>query len=746
MVALGAAGCARSPATLESRARAALARIEGRIQLAGLQKPVEVLRDQWGVPHIYAQTVEDLFFAQGFVAAQDRLFQMELWRRTGAGELAEILGPDYVDRDRIARLVRYRGDLEAEYASYAPDARKIIGSFTQGINAFIRYSGDRLPIEFELLGFRPGLWKPEDCLLRIAGLLMTRNASSEVDRAQLVAQVGPENAARYWPPDPLTKLEGRPDFPLEGIDGRVTAALQQATGSVRLSTEPGSNNWVVDPTLSATGKPLLANDPHRPVVAPSLRYLAHLVGPGWNVIGAGEPALPGVAVGHNERVAFGFTIVGMDQQDLYVEKPEAITRIEKEKIIVKGKPEPVEVELKYTRHGPVIYEDGPRRRVYALRWAGAEPGGAGYLGALTLDRVGNWKEFLAAMARWKVPGENMIYADVDGNIGWVAAGLAPIRKNYSGLLPVPGDGTREWHGFLPVAELPQIYNPPQHYIATANHNILPRGYRHLLGYEWNAGFRFQRLEEVLRAGKKFTVGDFQRLQHDETSLVARELIGMLKQAPAGGPEVRQMLESWDWVVSKDSAAAAFFEIWLPRLVQRFLTAELPAEVRKIAGRRLTHRHVLDKLARYPAERRNRLLFDSLTDALDESRRVLGEDRTSWRWGSLHQIRFRHPAATDAEQRQLFDLGPVERGGDSNTVNNTGGGCFRQTSGASYRQILDLADWDRSVATSVPGQSGQPASPHYSDLLPLWAEGKYFPLAFSRAAVEKHLRHKLLLEP
>ncbi len=754
------AGCGKkTTGTLETQAQAVLAQTTGKLQLAGLAKPVEVRRDQWGIPHIYAQTVEDLFFAQGFVAAQDRLFQIEMWRRTGAGELAEILGESHVERDRFARLVKYRGDMQAEWTSYAPDAKIIIESFVRGVNTYIRHAGDKLPIEFQLLGIRPGEWKPEDCLLRIAGLLMTRNAVQEVDRARLVARLGPEKAADLLPPDPLTKHEASPAFPLEGIDQRVTKSLQAAIGPVRYETEPGSNNWVVDGTLSATGKPLLANDPHRPVVLPSLRYLVHLVGPGWNAIGSGEPALPGIALGHNERVGFGFTVVGIDQQDLYVEKTDGQNRyqvkgdwremrVEKEKIRVKGKTEPVEVELKFTDHGPVIYEDPGRQRAYALRWVGAEPGGAGYLASLSAARAQNWKEFQSAMERWKVPSENLVYADVDGNIGWIASGLAPVRKNWSGLLPQPGQtGEREWAGFLPLSEHPQKYNPPEHYVATANHNILPRGYRHQLGYEWNPGFRFHRLDEVLRAGKKFTIEDFQKLQQDYTSLVAREFVALLKKAPAGvGGEARKMLEAWDCVLGKDSGAAALYELWLRRLTRRYIATLGPEDVRDVLDRRMSHRNILDLLAKDPPEKRHELLLGALREAVQEAEKTMDEDMAGWRWGALHHIRFHHPLALDAERRKLFDLGPVERGGDANTVNNTGGTGFNQTSGASYRQILDVADWDRSVATSTPGQSGQPGSPHYGDLLPLWAEGKYFPLSYTRGAVERVTRNILILEP
>ena len=734
-----------------------LAQLEGRITVGGLARPVEVLRDRWGVPHIYAETTPDLFFAQGFVTAQDRLYQMEMWRRAGAGELAEVLGPACQERDRFARLVRYRGDMNAEWQSYAPDARAIAEAFARGVNAFVRHCGRRLPIEFQLLGFRPGEWKAEHTLLRISGLLMVRNTSSELARAELVARLGLEAAMKYLPADPPRRPEVDPELSLEGLGPQLLAGYRAAIAVPTLRGGEGSNNWVVDGTRSATGKPLLANDPHRPILLPSLRYVSHLVGPGWNVIGAGEPAVPGVATGHNERVGFGITIDGYDQADLYVEKTDPQDpnrylykgqwfqmRIEREKIQVKGLPTPVEAELKFTRHGPVIYEDRARNRALALRWAGSEPGTAGYLGSLSLDRAGNWQEFRAALERSKIPALNYVYADVQGNIGWVAAGLAPVRKNWSGLLPAPGHtGRYEWDGFLPVRELPQLYNPATHYVATANHNILPKGYPHTVGFEFAAPFRFQRIDEVLRTGKKFTVEDFQRLQHDETSLPARELVGMLPERSS--PAVR-LLKNWDFVLSKESAAAALYEVWVRDLFSKYVQSQVPAEARQLVTRNLVLATLLNLLRAAPAATRTQILEEALGAAVTGARTLLGDDMAAWRWGRLHTLRLRHPLSNNEERRRVFDLSPVERGGDGNTPNATSGSGFQQRSGASYRQVLDLADWDRSVFTSVPGQSGQPGSPHYADLLPLWAQGKYAPLAFTRKAVEKATRHRLVLEP
>ncbi len=601
-------GLAPAQSTLPARAKAALAQTSGTLRVPGLARPVTVLRDRWGVPHIYAETQDDLFFAQGFVAAQDRLWQMEIWRRTGEGRLAEVLGPEAVERDRFARLLRYRGDLDAEYQSYAPDARGIIEAFVRGVNAFIAASRDRPPVEFELAGFRPEPWTPEVCLTRMAGFGMTGNASMEVLRAKLGAALGWQLADEVIPTAPPRPLESQPRTGLEGVDEKLLALPNAARSPLRFqdggkrpqdgskNPQDGSNNWVIDGSLSATGKPLLANDPHRALTLPSLRSMVHLVAPGWNVIGAGEPALPGVSVGHNDRVAFGFTIAMMDQQDLYIEEtnpanPHEVRfqgswepmRIERETIRVKGG-EPVAAELKFTRHGPVIHEDRERHRAYVLRWVGSEPGTAGYLASLSLDRARDWPGFRKALERWKVPSENLVYADVDGNIGWQVAGLAPVRKGWSGLLPVPGSGEYEWQGFLPAAELPAAFNPPRHFLATANHNILPPGYPRELGYDWGDPTRFLRISEILGAGGsqkgKFAVADFQRLQNDEVSPPARALVSLLGAAKGAAPDLKPWIEKlarWDGTLARDSAAAALYEIWAAKLVPAVFKSRLSKE-------------------------------------------------------------------------------------------------------------------------------------------------------------------------
>lgn len=749
-----------SAQSLRDEAARRLAQIEGTISLPGLDQPVEILRDRWGVAHIYAETVHDLFYAQGFVAAQDRLYQIEIWRRTGSGELAEIFGPDYVSRDRIARLVRYRGDMEAEWASYSPRSKEIAEAFTSGINAYVDRNRDNLPIEFELLDFEPGVWKPEHVLLRVAGLLMVRNISQEIARAKMVAQLGIDETQRWYPTDPARDLRPDPDVDLAGIDDRVTSEYRRAVSVPVLHDQDGSNNWVVSSELSASGAPLLASDPHRPVILPSLRYAVHLNGPGWNVIGSGEPALPGVAIGHNDRVGWGFTIVQYDLADLIVERTNPENRqqyllqgnwldmeIEREEVRVRGRSQPEAVELAFTRNGPVIWSDPENHRVVALRWAGQEPGTAGYLGSLALDQVRDWDGFVEAMRAWKVPAENIVYADVDGNIGWVAAGLMPVREGWSGLLPVPGHtGRYSWSEFLDVEDLPQLVNPESGYIATANHNIVPDGYTHDLGFDWSAPYRFERIDEVLARGGRFTIEDFQALQLDETSLPARQLVGMLRESSDGPSKASAVFDGWDFVLNVESGPAALFEAWVKRLPAKYIEAQAPQSSRGLIARYLQLPTLIHGLRTIPREQRNRIMSESLEEAFAELASSLGEDPAGWRWGDLHRISFRHPLANTPPRRAVLDLGPVRRGGDGFTPNATRGPGYSQSSGASYRHILDLADWDRSVFTSTPGQSGQPGSPHYDDLLETWAEGRYTPLVYSRSAVEANTAHRLLLEP
>ncbi len=666
------------------------------LPVAGLQKPVEVIRDHWGVPHIYAKNSDDLFFAQGYITAHDRLFQLDLWRRIGTGKLAEVLGPQYVKRDRIARLVRYRGDWNEEWRSYSPDAKAIATAFTNGINAYIRSLNGKRPAEFRIAGFDPGLWAPEDVAARVAGLLMTGNLLAEVNRTLDVKKIGLEEDDRLFPPEPHISLLLPKGLDIADITPAIVKDYEAAIGAIHFPGEQGSNNWVVDGTMTRTGKPLLANDPHRPIEVPSLRKTVHLVAPGWDVIGAGEPALPGIALGHNENIAWGFTIVGIDQQDLYVEKvnPADATEysykgdwkkfeIERQPVAVKGEGSR-EVELKYTIHGPVIYEDDSRHRAYALKWVGTAAGGAGYLSALKLSRTKDWQEFRAAAASYKIPSENLVYADRNGNIGWIAAGQAPIRNGWAGLFPVPGDsGNYEWSGFLPVTENPTAYNPARHFVATANHDILPPGYKHALGYAWAPPTRYKRIVEMLTSGKKFDVDDFARMQQDTVSLPARDFVAMLKNWHSA--KIPPELLNWDCNVSMDSKAALIYEIWIHNLH----SAMLP---KGIASIQLAPDIVLKELKARPD--RDAILEATLPTGLTQSK-----------WGDLHKVYFRHPLGVAS-----LNLPAHSRPGDGYTVNATGGtelftDTWRELSRGARSERLGPVGNDQRARRI--GESGRP---------------------------------------
>ncbi len=758
---------------LVSAAHRALAKVSGELKLSGLEHPVNVLRDRWGVAHIYAQNQHDLFFAQGVVAAQDRLFQMELWKRAGQGRLAEILGPSALARDINARALRYRGDLTAEYESYAPDTLAILTAFTDGINSYIASltaaGGPGLPIEFQLAGFAPEAWHPVDCLNRMAAFSMTGNAFGELEHARALTELGAEKTEKFFTFDPPVALDPAAGLELAGLSPEL---LKDLVGSDRRIEFPahsleGSNNWTISGALTASGKPLLANDPHRVIGLPSLRYMVHLVAPGWDVIGAGEPGLPGVALGHNEHIAWGFTIFGLDQQDLYVEELNPANSFEykvgdgwksmesrKEVFFIRGA-EPTEVDLKFTRHGPVLWQDG--KRALALRWVGSEPGTAGYLASLAIDRAESWDQFESAVARWKVPSENLVYADNVGNIGEHSAGLAPIRK-WTGLLPVPGRGGYEWAGFVPTAELPHFFNPKEGFVATANHKMIPEHYPYNVGFEWTPPYRITRIRNVIDAAKqqqhKLGVDDMEALQGDITSLPALEFQKLLRSTPLRSDSSLTGFLRWDGRLTRESADAAFYEAWMQQICialgSRFSRehAQHYSELEPNGVFRILANPENDLFGENPVTGRNQLLVDALKAGTVSVSENLGADPGRWAWGLLHTIRFRHPLAGQPGATSLFDIGSFSRPGDEYAVNATGteGDSWDQVSGASYREILDTSDWDKSVAINTPGQSGQPGSPHYSDLVKVWDAGRYFPLVYSRRAVEEATTDRLVLKP
>jgi len=752
----------------------------------GPSKPIEILVDRWGIPHIYAGALYDVFFGQGFNAARDRLWQLDLWKRRGDGTLSEAFGPAFVEKDRAARLFLYRGEMRAEWLAYGSDAKRIVTAFVDGINTYIELSAERpelLPMEFKTVAYKPARWTPET-VVRIRSHGLRQNVSREADRAGFLRQHGRAALALVDFLQPPHEVEVPDGLDLGAIPDEVLKVYDLATSPASFSKETGkkpaavyearprqpsvgSNNWAVAGSRSATGRPILANDPHRGLRVPSLRYLAHLSAPGLDVIGAGEPALPGISIGHNERVAFGLTIFAIDQEDLYVydtnpSEPAEYRyrdrwepmRLVRETIPVRDAP-PVEVELRFTRHGPVVYEDRDRHRAFAVRAGWLEPGMAPYLASIEYMRARDWDQFLAAMNRWGAPSENQVYADVDGNIGWKPGGLAPIRPNWDGLLPVPGDGRYEWAGFRTMDELPVEYNPERGWVATANQMNLPSGYPHQLAYEWALPYRYQRISEVLGRSGRLGLDGMLNLQTDYASLPARRLLALLGALRARDARLRKaidLLSSWDAVLGSDDAAAALFEIWYGRHLGQALVARLvdsPAARKDLGG---GNPEVRISLLEKPAGRfdRGELLLSSLAAAVDDAEKLLGRDWRRWSWGRLHRAAMEHPLAplVDEKTRMLLNVGPLPRGGDDDTVGNTSyrPTDFLQTGGASFRMIVDVGNWDATLAMNSPGQSGDPASPHYKDLFPHWAKDEAFPLLYSRDRVMDAAQQRIVLEP
>ncbi len=761
--------------------------------LEGLQGPAEILVDRWGVPHMYASSLYDAFRVQGFNAARDRLWQLDFWRRRGLGLLAEAFGPSLVERDRASRLFVYRGDMHAERLAYGSDTKRATTAFVEGVNAYVRLARadpELLPLEFRRLGYEPALWAPED-VARIRSNGLYYNLDQEVARALALRDFGPqveELRRQRQPPVELVVPDGLdvsliPDDVLRVY--RLAIDPPDLSG-VAATALQASNNWVLAAQRTTTGRPLLANDPHRALSVPSLRYLAHLAAPGLDVIGAGEPALPGISIGHNGQIAFGLTIFAIDQEDLYVyqtnpDQPLAYRyqgrwepmRVVRDTIPVRGG-SAAEVELRFTRHGPVVYEDPERQVAFAVRAAWLEPGMAPYLGSMDYMRARSWDEFLAAMNRWGAPPENQLYADPAGTIGWKPAGLTPIRPNWDGTLPVPGDGRYEWAGFRDMDELPVAVNPPQGWLATANEMNLPDGFPadKVVSFDWYAPTRAERLAELFDRQPRFSPEDCVRLQSDTVSLPARRIVRRLAGVHADDPTTATalaLLTGWDGDLAADSAAAALFEVWYrrhlrPALLRRALGQLLPDDRVEAALPALMPDEVLladprvdldlverpgGRLGPVADAALDELLRSSLRAAVADTERLLGPDRERWAWGRLHVARLVHPLSSllDEPTRARLAVGPVGRGGSGDTVGNTAyTPDFVQSGGSTFRIVVDVGNWDGSLVMNSPGQSGDPDSPHYADLFARWGRGEAFPLLYSRDAVEAATERRIRLRP
>jgi penicillin amidase len=768
---LMAASCADRGERAPERAARPLPPVSGTLGLDGLTAPVHVARDRWGVPHITAGSQDDLFFAQGFVQAQDRLFQMDLWRRSVQGRLAEVLGANFLDRDAMTRRLQYTGDPEAEWASYGEDTRAIATAFVRGINAWVDIARKSPSEEFSLAGWLPERWHPEDLLNRTDAFLSSSSAFDELFRARLVAAVGAARADALLPlpggartrvapglamgdinpvlSDLLRGAGAAPFFsglaaPLD--DGSAWNVMGGGDGAPPLPAGPpwfgaGSNAWAIAP--STGGTPLLATDPHRPLVNPALRYLVHLTAPGWNVAGATAPWLPGVAIGHNDSIAWSFAASPVDTADIFVERLNPSNPLQvregsrwvpltivKEAIVVKGWDQPFEAERRSSRNGVVIAVDGERHLAYALRWSGAEAGGAGELGALGVNRARSWNEFRTALQRWKTPAAQFVYADVDGNVGMQLAAAVPVRRGSNGALPAPGwNGAYGWSGWSSPDSLPGVLNPSERHVVAANDSVP----------------RTNRIRDALADMATPAVHDMRALQHDIVAWNAAQLVPLLEGVRSDRADVedaRTRLLRWDRRIARDSPDAKLYRRWESTLLRRVAESRLPEDLVEEYVRRSAQVAVAALVRpstawfdRDAVRSRDALLVAALTEAVDAS--AIAED---------DELTFVHVLGISERTRGHFNVGPFPVSGYPDTVLSFSTPAFGPAIGPSFRAVMDAGDWDRSVAVNAPGQSEAAASPHAADLSALWAADDYFPLAFSEPAIKAATASVLTLVP
>ncbi|MDL2398935.1 penicillin acylase family protein [Rhizobium mayense] len=763
------------------------------LQVPGLDAEAEIRIDRWGIPHIRAATEKDLFFAQGFNAARDRLWQLDLWRKRGLGLLAADFGPGYLAQDHAARHFLYRGDMSPEWRAYAPDTEAICTAFTAGINAYIALceaEPDRLPPEFAVFATRPARWQPSD-VVRVRSHALTRNGLSEILRANIMALADAETDLLRYEIEPPVEPKPADGIVLADIPLEATRMFKLATAPVtfdraRLAAtlddvwkwtevtdlgdiiqrvaEEGSNNWAVHGSRTETGRPILASDPHRAHAVPSLRYLVHLQAAGFNAIGTGEPTAPGISLGHNEKIAFGLTIFGADQEDVYVYEtkdgdPEqyrygdgwdTIDRVS-ETFEVKGYDDQTLV-LSFTRHGPILHEDRTKRLAIAMRSVWLSPGSAAYLGSLSYMRTNTVTAFSESLSHWGTPSVNHVSADVNGNIGWFTAGFTPVRRNWEGLLPVPGHGSHEWDGFLPADQLPRKYNPAEGFVASANEMNLPADRdpkAPSVGHEWAEVSRAQRIRSVLSADPKHSLKASMALQTDVYSRPAATICGLL--AKISGRESLNaqqkrsvdLFKNWDHRLEATSAPAALFEVWWMKHLRPALLAKFApnATVRQLLLPGDVDRMLSFLTApgeRWSATERDEMLLSTLSAGFADCEKRLGADPVAWAWGSLHKALFEHATSrVKTENAAEWNVGPLSLGGSRSTPMHAGYRMsdFGVNAGASVRLVMDVGDWDNSVCVNTPGQSGDPRSPHYDDLAEPWSKGEYVPLAFSRPQVD-----------
>ncbi len=690
---------------------------------APISAKATVERDGLGVPHIAAANWEDAIFLQGYVTAQDRLWQMDALRRLAAGELSEVIGPSALELDRDARRLRMRRMAHEYYQNLTAGDRAVLAAYARGVNYFIETHRDRLPLEFSLLRYDPRPWSIEDSLL--CGLQMYRNLTTtwreELQKAAMLAS---------------------------GDRAKVDFLFPSRIGT---EFQPGSNSWALSGKHTASGKPILANDPHLEWGIPSTWYQVHLQAPGLDVIGVSLPGLPCVIIGHNQRIAWGVTNLGYDVQDLYIEKIDPRTgrylfrgqleqaRSEAEWIAVKGQ-KPQEFRQWVTRHGPVTIEEG--NRFLALRWSAADPSGFQFP-FLDLNRANNWAEFTAALARFPGPGQNFVYADVDGNIGYHATGKLPIRK-YEGDVPVDGSsGDFEWEGFIPFEQLPAFYNPPQGWIVTANQDPFPDNYPYSVHGGFAAPYRSLEIRSLLASHDGWKPGDMLAVEKDVYSAFLDHLARMLVAAydrskPAGSnlSDAVGVLRSWNGQMEKGTAAPMLISVVYQALRKRIADSAAPGKS-DLYGAQMAPavvEQILDRGARGWFQDRDALLMRALSEGFQNGRRLQGSNVKRWNYGSYNELTIRHPVGDKLPLLgPYFNVGPAPMSGSSTSIKQT-----TQILGPSMRFVADLSGWDRSLNNLTIGESGQILSRHYKDQWNAYYAGRSFPMQFQKVDAKQTL--------
>jgi penicillin amidase len=766
--------------------RTSLPVLEGEIRLAGARAPVEILRDRYGVPHIFAGSAEDANFALGFVHAQDRLWQMEMSRRIAAGRVSELVGAGGLETDRFLRTLGVRRAAEANLRTLDNETRRLLESYAAGVNAFLA-SGPVLPLEFWLTGAKPEPWTPVDSVswIKMMAWDLGGNWRTELLRMRLAKTLPMARIHQLLPP-----YRGEAPPAIADLKELYTALERAAVQLAKFAPDNdglGSNNWVVSGAHTESGKPLLANDPHLGLTAPPVWYFAQLSAPGANVIGATLPGVPGVVLGRNDQIAWGFTNTGPDVQDLYIEKldaaggylapdgPRSFEVIE-ETIRVKGA-EPEKLRIRVTRHGPVISDVSraaldltPRGYVIAFAWTALLPDDRTLQASARMGRARDWETFLEAARDFQTPQQNMVYADTGGNIGFVAAGRVPVRKaanDLKGYAPAPGwDAKYDWDGYIPFEQLPRSYNPAAGTLFTANHRITPPGYPHFISSTWEPPYRADRIEALLAATPKHSVASFARMQADVVSLAMREALPRLLQARPRSEDARRALEQlrkWDGAMRPGLAEPLIAAAWWRELTRALYADELGEAftanwlarapfVNAVLAGDAAHQQWCDDVRTQATETCEELLAVALEAALADLARRYGKDPARWRWGEAHVARHEHrPFGRQPLLARVFDI-RVPSPGDAYTVNvgrnnlNDEAAPFANRHAASLRAIYDLADLEKSLYIHSGGQSGNVLSEHYAAFAEAWAKNEYIPMKSARKALEAEPHHLLRLVP